>query len=361
MVHKLSTSASSARRAKRESNGAMRAASVPTGKPPIEIPSFMMTMVDRSWSDNQDQVDRGTANTTQNPPAQVRLDGVQANDGIGPYVQAWRHRLQPVDAGLPAGSSRRTRGLRREELASLAGISVDYLVRLEQGRATNPSTQVLAALSRALRLTIEERDHLYTVAGQAPPRRSAMTASVPPSVQRLVDRMADLPVAVYDPAWTIIAWNAPWAALMGDPSAVSGRDRNLLWRTFTGAASRVRKGDADVDDFETNAVADLRRAVGSYPDDPTLHQLTDDLRQASPRFAHLWEKRTVSTSASDAQKTVVHPEVGPITLYCDVLTVAGSDLRLVVYTADPSSPDADRLRLVQVIGLQDLSVRDLPT
>ena len=93
---------------------------------------------------------------------------MQDVDGTGSYIQAWRHRLQPVDAGLPAGSSRRARGLRREELASLAGISVDYLVRLEQGRATNPSTQVLAALSRALRLTNEERDHLYIVAGQAP-------------------------------------------------------------------------------------------------------------------------------------------------------------------------------------------------
>jgi len=285
---------------------------------------------------------------------------VRASDGIGSYIQAWRHRLQPADAGLPAGLSRRTRGLRREELASLAGISVDYLVRLEQGRATNPSTQVLAALSRALRLTVEERDHLYTVAGQAPPRRSAMTTHVPPSVQRLVDRLADLPVAVYDPAWTIITWNGAWAGLMGDPSAVSGRDRNLIWRTFTGKSTRVRKGDAEVDEFETNAVADLRRAVGTYPDDARLRQLVDELRQASSRFAKLWAQRVVSTTGSNS-KTIVHPEIGPITLDCDVLTVADSDLRLVVYTAEPSSPDADRLRLAQVIGLQELSPRDLPT
>jgi transcriptional regulator with XRE-family HTH domain len=284
---------------------------------------------------------------------------VQAGDGIGSYIQAWRHRLQPADAGLPVGPSRRTRGLRREELASLAGISVDYLVRLEQGRATNPSAQVLAALSRALRLTVEERDHLYTVAGQALPRRSAMTTHVPPSVQRLVDRLADLPVAVYDPAWTIIAWNAAWAGLMGDPSAVRGRDRNLLWRTFTGKSTRVRKSDADVDEFETNAVADLRRAAGVYPDDVALRQLVDELRQASPRFAELWAERVVSTTGSKS-KTIDHPEVGPITLDCDVLTVAGSDLRLVVYTAEPSSPDAGRLRLAQVIGLQELSSGDLP-
>lgn len=280
-------------------------------------------------------------------------------DGIGSYIQAWRHRLQPADVGMPAGLSRRTRGLRREELALLAGISVDYLVRLEQGRATNPSTQVLAALSRALRLTIEERDHLYTVAGQAPPRRSAMTAHVPPSVQRLVDRLADLPVAVYDPAWTIIAWNAAWAGLMGDPSAVTGRDRNLIWRTFTGTSTRVRKNDAEADEFETSAVADLRRAVGAYPDDAGLRQLVDELRQASSRFAGLWAERVISTTSSNS-KTIVHPDVGPITLDCDVLTVAGSDLRLVVYTAEPSSPDADRLRLVQVIGLQELGARDLP-
>ena len=93
---------------------------------------------------------------------------MRADDGIGGYLQAWRHRLRPGDAGLPAGLSRRTRGLRREELALLAGISVDYLIRLEQGRAANPSPQVLAALSRALRLTAQERDLLYTLAGQAP-------------------------------------------------------------------------------------------------------------------------------------------------------------------------------------------------
>jgi transcriptional regulator with XRE-family HTH domain len=313
----------------------------------------MLIMLSPSWSDNQIPSDRGTASTTQKPPVRARLVEVQAGDGIGSYIQAWRRRLQPVDVGLPAGSTRRTRGLRREELASLAGISVDYLVRLEQGRATNPSTQVLAALSRALRLTTVERDYFYTLAGQAPPKRSAMTNHVPPSVQRLVDRLTDLPVAVYDPAWTIITWNAAWAGLMGDPSAVSGRDRNLIWRTFSGASTRVRKNDAELDDFETNAVADLRRAVGTYPDDPKLRQLVEELRQTSPRFAKMWAERAVDTTGSN-RKTVVHPEVGPITLDCDVLTVAGSDLRLVVYTAEPSSPDADRLRLVQVIGLQTL-------
>jgi PAS domain-containing protein len=186
-----------------------------------------------------------------------------------------------------------------------------------------------------------------------------MTSQVPPSVQRLVDRLADLPVGVYDPAWTIIEWNQAWAALMGDPSAASGRDRNLIWRTFTGKSARVRQSDAESDDFETNAVADLRRAVVTYPDDARLHDLVGDLRQASSRFAALWEDRKVSLAGPN-RKTILHPEVGPVTLDCDVLTVAGSDLRLVVYTAEPSSPDADRLRLAQVIGLQELRARGRP-
>jgi transcriptional regulator with XRE-family HTH domain len=301
-----------------------------------------------------------TRNRAPLPTGRRRCEtaGVQAGEGIGTYIQAWRHRLAPADAGLPAGPPRRTHGLRREELASLAGISVDYLVRLEQGRATNPSAQVLAALSRALRLTAEERDHLYTVAGHAPPRRSAMTTHVPPSVQRLIDRMADLPVAVYDPAWTMITWNAAWAGLMGDPSPADGRDRNLVWRTFTGKSSRVRKKDDEADEFEINAVADLMRAVGAYPDDARLHRLVDELHRASPRFTRLWAERVVNTTGSNT-KTIDHPLVGPITLSCDVLTVFGSDLRLVVYTAEPSSPDADRLRLAQVIGLQQIGGPDL--
>lgn len=187
-----------------------------------------------------------------------------------------------------------------------------------------------------------------------------MTTHVPPSVQRLVDRLADLPVAVYDPAWTIVTWNLAWAALMGDPSAVRGRDRNLLWRTFTGQSSRVRKSDTEGDEFESNAVADLRRAFGSYPDDARLRQLVDELLAASPRFARLWAERTVNTTGPNS-KTISHPEVGPITLDCDVLTVAGSDLRLVVYTAEPSSRDAEQLRLVRIIGLQKLSVQDGPS
>jgi transcriptional regulator with XRE-family HTH domain len=126
---------------------------------------------------------------------------------LGPYLRARRDQLPPSAVGLPARGPRRDSGLRREELVSLAGISVDYLVRLEQGRAPNPSTQVLAALARALWLTPEERDHLYRLAGQAPPNRARITSHPTPGVQRLLDRLADTAVGVYDAAWTLVAWN----------------------------------------------------------------------------------------------------------------------------------------------------------
>lgn len=295
-----------------------------------------------------------TASTTRPDRGEGRLDGMEsASRSAASYLRLWRARIQPEDVGLPDDGRRRTRGLRREELASLAGISVDYLIRLEQGRAVSPSPAVLAALARALRLAPEERDHLYVVAGHAPPRRTNISSEVTPGVRRLVDRLGDVPVGVYDAAWTIILWNGPWAALMGDPSELSGRERNLLWRAFTRPASRVTRTAQEISAFQEAAVADIRRVTGNYPGDVRLQQLVADLRQASPLFEELWQRGTI-TQPSTGPKTIMHPELGSITLDCDVLTVAGTDLRVVVYTADPASPDAQKLDLLRLGDLQGL-------
>lgn len=314
-----------------------------------------MSRLARQARDTQALLVRGTASTRPSGRARSRLDGVPERDSVASYLRAWRARVQPADVGLPVAGPRRTRGLRREELASLAGISVDYLVRLEQGRAANPSPSVLAALARALRLDHTERDHLYLVAGQSPPRKTHVPSHITPSIQRLVDRLSDAPVAVYDAAWTIILWNATWAALLGDPSALTGRERNLIWRTFTGASARVTRSAAEVSAFEEFAVADLRRVIGNYPDDSNLQQLVTDLRQASARFDELWQRHVVTQPDTGGAKTIQHPEVGPITLNCDVLSVTGTDLRMIVYTADPTGPDAEKLDLIRVLGLQRLS------
>jgi hypothetical protein len=233
-------------------------------------------------------------------------------------------------------------------------LSVDYLVRLEQGRATNPSPQVVASLARALQVSDEERDHLYRLARQAPPVPTQVSTRLTPGVQRLLQRLEDAGVGVFDIAWTLVSWNSTWAALMGDPSTVTGRDRNLLWRHFTGAHGRVVRSAEEIAAFEEAAVADLRAAAGRYPHDGGLRRLVEQLQRASARFADLWAEQRAAAHHSD-RKTIDHPAVGKLTLDCDVLTVEGSELRIVVYTAEPGTDDAEKLDLVRVIGLQTLS------
>ncbi|GAA2902306.1 helix-turn-helix transcriptional regulator [Streptomyces mexicanus] len=270
---------------------------------------------------------------------------------LGAAIHRWRDRLSPGEVGLPAGGRRRAAGLRREELAQLAGISADYVMRLEQGRATNPSSQVVEALARALRLSAAERDHLYRLAGLAPPGPKTVPVFVPPSVHRLLDRLAGTPVAVYDAAWTLLVANPPYTALMGE--VAQGRERNGVWRHFAGSGGRVVHTPEERHAFETALVADLRTTAERYPADHRLRELIAELRARSDRFAELWDSGAVGAHEA-ARKTIRHPRVGPVTLDCDVLAVAGSDLRIMVYTAEPGTEDAERLALLMVLGTQEL-------
>jgi transcriptional regulator with XRE-family HTH domain len=269
---------------------------------------------------------------------------------LGSCLRAWRERIAPATVGLPERGHRRTTGLRREELAALAGMSVDYLVRLEQGRAANPSPQIAASLARALRLTDSERDHLFRVAGHAPPGRHQVPTHLTPGVQRLLDRL-DAAVSVHDASWTVVAWNPAWAALMGDPSALGRRERNIVWRHFSGAPSRLVRTPEEVARFERVCVSDLRSALGRYPRDEALSALIGEFRRTFERFDALWSTAEVTYHHTD-RKMVDHPEVGRLTVDCDVLTVAGSDLRVVAYTAVPGSVDQEKFDLVRVVGLQ---------
>ncbi|TDD66402.1 helix-turn-helix domain-containing protein [Actinomadura darangshiensis] len=273
---------------------------------------------------------------------------------FGAAVRRWRDRVSPAAAGLPAGGHRRAAGLRREELAMLAGISVDYVTRLEQGRAANPSAQVVEALVRALRLSPDERAHLFGLAGLAPPGADTIPAYITPSVQRMLDRLAGTPVAVYDASWTLLTANQPYAALMGDPSGWRGHERNGVWRNFTGSGGRVRQTAEARRAFEAALVADLRWTAGRYPADRRLLRLVADLRDASGRFAELWDSGAVGHHEV-ARKTIDHPRVGPLMLDCDILTVTGCDLRIMVYTAEPGTEDAERLALLSVLGTQTLA------
>jgi len=269
-------------------------------------------------------------------------------------LRSWRDRVSPADVGLPAGAGRRTAGLRREELAALAGVSVDYIVRLEQGRAAHPSPQLLGALAVALRLTEAERDHLYRAAGAAPPSTGMVPQHITPGVQRILDRLRDVPLAVFTASHDILAWNPLWAALTGDPSGYVGLERNLVWRHFTRGHEGVEFDDEHEETFASDLAADLRAAVGRYPRDGRLARLVARLRAESPEFERRWAEARVAQHRC-SRKVVTGTAAGPVAVDCDVLSVPDGDLRIVVYTVAPGSEDEARLDLLRVTGLQLVS------
>jgi transcriptional regulator with XRE-family HTH domain len=268
---------------------------------------------------------------------------------FGATLRSWRDRLPPEEFGLPTGARRRARGLRRQEVAQLAGVSLDYLVQLEQGRAAAPSPQVLAALSRALRLTDTERDHLFRLAGQPVPGESHVRDTLPGSVRRLVEQLSASPAAVYDVRWNPVVWNAMWVAVMGDPLGRPERERNLAWRCFTGLPVRVVRSAREQLEYEETIVADLRSSFGRYAGDHGLAVLIAELRAASPRFRNLWEARRVGVYEQE-RKTIDHPGLGLLHLDCDILTTHRNDLRVVVYTAVPGSESARQLDMLRAAG-----------
>ena len=271
---------------------------------------------------------------------------------LGTLLRSWRDRLSPVDVGLPAGDSRRAAGLRREELASLAGLSVDYVVRLEQGRARRPSDQVAASLARALQLSDAERDHLFVVAGLLPPSPGDVPAHIPPGVQRLVARLGEIPLAVFTASWDLVTWSPLWAALLGEPARAGLGRPNLLRSHFTGTAlgdgeSRIISQSGDKDAFGASLVADLRRVQGRYPGDRGVRALVEELLASSERFRELWESGAVGEHQSE-RKVVRSDVVGDVELDCDVFSVAGTGLRIVAYTAASGSEAAAKLDFLRV-------------
>ncbi|MCU4185532.1 helix-turn-helix transcriptional regulator [Acidiferrimicrobium sp. IK] len=278
-----------------------------------------------------------------------------ATSELAACLRSCRERVGPSDVGLVAGGQRRVRGLRREELAHLAGVSMDYLTRLEQGRALHPSASVLGALARALRLSDIERDHLFRLADQPPPGPGAIATHIPASVQRLMDRLTDVPVLITTAAREIIAANLLAQALFPEASAPSRRERTLAWRRFMGLhSSRVLTAD-ELGDDEAILVAELQTALSRYPADDYLAALVSDLRGDSVRFEQLWTSHELAGRHAH-QKRFRHPQVGPLTLDCDDLSVDGSDLHIVVFTAAPRSPSEEALALLGAIGLQRFGV-----
>ncbi|MFF0471559.1 helix-turn-helix transcriptional regulator [Micromonospora zamorensis] len=278
-------------------------------------------------------------------------------DEFAQVLRAWRDRVRPADVGLPPGLGRRAPGLRREELALLAGVSVDYIVRLEQGRARHPSPQLLASLARALRLNDLERDHLFRVAGAGVPPAGFVPRQVTPSAQRMVDRFRNAPVAVavHTAIGELVLWNPLWAALFGDPSSLTRLERNVTWMYFAGSIP-VTHTPEDDEAYARDLVGHLRTAAGRYPDDPDIPQLIDRLLEASPDFARRWKAGTVGELRT-SRKTLHTELVGDIIVDCDTFTGGPGDQTIVMMTAVPDSEDEQKLDLLRVIGLQQLQRR----
>ncbi|MFH8734326.1 MULTISPECIES: helix-turn-helix domain-containing protein [unclassified Streptomyces] len=273
--------------------------------------------------------------------------------GLGDFLRARRARVTPEHVGLSGGRRRRVRGLRREELAQLAGISVDYYVRLEQGRATQPSAEVVDALAGALGLDTAERGHLATLAGarQGP----APEARVSPMLRRLLDSMAGFPAFATNHRLDVVAWNALGAELIGGLGEPAGRDRNNARYLFLDPASRVVHPEWE--DRAAEAVGQLRVWSGRYPDDTELAALIAELTALSQEFRRIWDSGEVVMCAA-GRKRLRHPVAGLLTLDFETLHVpaAPGETGLVVhvFSAEEGSEEAAALaRLTEAVTVAD--------
>ncbi|WP_369359948.1 helix-turn-helix transcriptional regulator [Streptomyces sp. cg2] len=270
---------------------------------------------------------------------------------LADFLRRSRTRLDPSDVGLSAGPRRRTPGLRREEVAQLAGMSTDYYTRLEQRRGSHPSRQMLAALARALRLTDAERDHLFHLAGQEPPRPGGSSGHVRPGLLLILDRLHDLPASVLSDWGEVLAQNAMSAALTGGHTGT-----NVIRRWFMVPGTRDLFPPENHEQLARAHVASLRAVTAARPDDPGPAALVAELRAASREFEHLWKSHDVVVRRP-SPKRFLHPVVGVLDLDCEVLLSDGHGhgQQLVVHSAQPGTQTYQRLELLRVVGLQDLT------
>jgi transcriptional regulator with XRE-family HTH domain len=274
---------------------------------------------------------------------------------LADFLRSRREALQPTDVGLPAGARRRAPGLRREEVAQLAAMSADYYTRLEQQRGPQPSEQMLDSLARALRLSADERDYLYRTAGHNVPGRFSGSTHVSPSLQRVLDHLDDSPALVLSNLGETLVQNNIAAALLGDRSGFAGLDRFESYRWFVHPETERSRYPEDDRDRQSRAqVASLRVAYSTMGADSRAGELVRALLKASPEFAELWERHEVAKRFED-HKTLIHPELGPIELDCQVLFTEDQSQCLLVLTAPPRSEAAEKLALLNVLGTQAFS------
>ncbi|WP_433185941.1 helix-turn-helix transcriptional regulator [Actinoallomurus sp. CA-150999] len=273
---------------------------------------------------------------------------------LADFLRRSRERLRPQEVGLPAGPRRRTPGLRREELSQLAGMSADYYMRLEQARSPQPSPQILSSLAHALRLTDDERDHLYLLAGHRPPAGRLAGDHVRPSLLYLLDQLKETPAHITNDLGDLLARNTMAEALLGCICSVREQDRNFIWRWFTDPTIRRIYSAEERERQGRDHVADLRASVARRGSDAASTRLVTRLREVSTEFAALWELHEVAVRRASRVR-VDHPAIGPIDLECETLLSPAEDQRLTIFTPPPGTSTTDNLSLLRVLGHDDFT------
>ncbi|MFC8370874.1 MULTISPECIES: helix-turn-helix transcriptional regulator [unclassified Streptomyces] len=270
---------------------------------------------------------------------------------LADFLRRRREAIRPADVGITDGPRRRTAGLRREEVAMLAGMSVDYVVRLEQGRSSQPSTQLLVALARALRLSDDERDHLFHLAGHRPPPADGVARLARAGLVRMLDLLGDTPALVMSDLGEVLAQNRASLLLMSDLTGFSGDRRYIVHRWFTEPAARAVGPAEEEEYYARRLVADLRAVAGRRAGDPTVTGLVERLRAASAHFRRLWAEHEVAVRRAD-RKTFLHPRVGRLLMDCETLVTPDQRQQLLVLT--PADTEArERLELLRVLGSEE--------
>jgi transcriptional regulator with XRE-family HTH domain len=278
---------------------------------------------------------------------------------LADFLRRRREAIRPAEVGIADGPRRRTCGLRREEVAMLAGMSVDYVVRLEQGRSSQPSTQLLGALARALRLSDDERDHLFHLAGHHPPPADGVASLARAGLVRMLDLLGDTPAMVLSDLGEVLAQNRAALLLTGDPTGLAGDRRYLVHRWFTDPATRAVCPPEDQDRQARQLVADFRAAVGRRSGDPMITGLVERLRTASADFRRLWAEHEVAVRRAD-RKTLLHPRVGRLVMDCETLVTPDQGQQLLVLT--PADTEThERLALLRVLGIEEFPTKTTST
>ncbi|RAJ46867.1 helix-turn-helix protein [Kitasatospora sp. SolWspMP-SS2h] len=273
-------------------------------------------------------------------------------DDLAGFLRTRRSRVDPAAAGIPTDSRRRVAGLRREEVAHLSGVSVDYYVRLEQGRATQPSEQVLDALARVLGLDATEQEHLHRLARQPRRRAKAPTGRIRPELLRVLGMVSDAPAIIMDHRMDVLARNRMAGLLYGRPAENLNTARHIF----------LEEGErglyAEWESCTLDVVGHLRLAAGKYPDDPRLASLIGELSMGSERFRRLWARADVR-ARTHGRKAYRHPLVGLLELHQENFSLPdGSGVELLVLSAAPGSPSEDGLRLLAGLAAETESPRD---